>query len=339
MSEDDRVIRRCLLWSLKDLGHSDSYIAGLVGPSIERTTLDRVLKQYRADWQSSGLPRDASRKGRPSTLPSSKETHIAELLKGGSSSHILADLFDVSHSTILNIAHRHKVSAKIPRIRPFLTQANMEERVARCMQMKGLGRAFIERVMWTDESAVALTPTQSHYQWVDDECEPEEMHKFAYPKTLWIWAGISWHGKTKVIFLTYGPKGGFTAQHYQDQVLSKVQGFMEKTGGPNCMLMEDGSSVHTAKINKQFREQHKIKSIPFKWPAHSPDLNPIENIWAALKYYLHTLQPYPSEVDEMKKAVRFFWKNLTLEEIRSYIDSYDNRLNEVISKNGGSSSY
>ncbi|KAK9701990.1 DDE superfamily endonuclease [Popillia japonica] len=46
-------------------------------------------------------------------------------------------------------------------------------------------------------------------------------------------------------------------------------------------FVPDNSAVHTARVVRDWFEDHdEIEVIP--WPAKSPDLNPIENLWAAM---------------------------------------------------------
>jgi transposase len=45
--------------------------------------------------------------------------------------------------------------------------------------------------------------------------------------------------------------------------------------------MHDNWAVHNATVVREFLEGQAFETI--EWPAHSPDLNPIENIWGLLK--------------------------------------------------------
>ncbi|MBW0485233.1 hypothetical protein O181_024948 [Austropuccinia psidii MF-1] len=52
--------------------------------------------------------------------------------------------------------------------------------------------------------------------------------------------------------------------------------------GCHCLLlMEDNAPIHTARASTDWRNQHNI--IKLDWPAHSPNLNTIKNVWKAMK--------------------------------------------------------
>lgn len=98
-------------------------------------------------------------------------------------------------------------------------------------------------------------------------------------------------------------------------------------------LVQDNSAVHTSRETQTwFRNHPEIQLV--NWPARSPDLNLIENVWAQIvqqweprrERTIATLVNHAKEIWEKLRFGPDFLANL--------IDSISNRLNQVIDRSG-----
>ena len=64
-----------------------------------------------------------------------------------------------------------------------------------------------------------------------------------------------------------------------------------------------------------------------KWPARSPDLNPIENLWRIIKIRVSRRRHKIRNVEEMKEAIKEEWEQLTEEDFHKCIENMKNRNN------------
>jgi len=105
----------------------------------------------------------------------------------------------------------------------------------------------------------------------------------------------------------------------------------------DLLLIEDGAGPHKAVVTQKYHES--VSLLRMIWPGNSPDLNPIENAWRSLKAKLQKrfrdpLKRAHSE-DELWEAIQEEWEGLSMEMLNKWIDSMVERVQTVVSKNGG----
>uniref|UniRef100_A0A672HJ18 Tc1-like transposase DDE domain-containing protein n=1 Tax=Salarias fasciatus TaxID=181472 RepID=A0A672HJ18_SALFA len=91
-----------------------------------------------------------------------------------------------------------------------------------------------------------------------------------------------------------------------------------------------------AGVNVSFLGERRIQSMP--WPANSPDLNPIENLWWKLKKMVRSKAPTCK--DDLATAIKDSWPQIDEEYCLSLIKSSEPQRLQVVRKvKGGATKY
>ena len=97
------------------------------------------------------------------------------------------------------------------------------------------------------------------------------------------------------------------------------------------VFQQDYDPKHTVKVIKAWFGDHNINLL--EWPNQSPDLNPIKNLWAELKRWVHGR--WPQNLKELEIYCLEEWDNISQQTCVNTVINYK-RLEEVIRNKGHS---
>ncbi|KAI4293447.1 hypothetical protein PAPHI01_2721, partial [Pancytospora philotis] len=67
---------------------------------------------------------------------------------------------------------------------------------------------------------------------------------------------------------------------------------------------------HKSALARRYMEKAGIRVL--QWPSYSPDLNPIENVWAYLKMQIARSGKKPQNKGELKALIADEWRNILM---------------------------
>jgi hypothetical protein len=145
-----------------------------------------------------------------------------------------------------------------------------------------------------------------------------------------VWGAIGVGFKSELIIFT----SNVDAEVYTNEI--EKSGFIEaadqKFGPRAWCLVQDGAPCHNSK--KAFESLIRHFNIFPSWPPNSPDLNPIEALWGAIKRRLKW--EGIKTADEAIRRIRQIWNDFDQESIDRLVLSFPNRVKMVSDAEGRS---
>ena len=108
--------------------------------------------------------------------------------------------------------------------------------------------------------------------------------------------------------------------------------------------MHDGAPVHTARLIRCILDEMGIEIIV--WPPYSPDLNPIENLWALMKAIIYTRYPELERAPDTQEtldclivAAKEAWNAIDERVLQSLSNSMPHRVQAILTADGWYTKY
>ncbi len=153
-----------------------------------------------------------------------------------------------------------------------------------------------------------------------------------FPQSVMIWAAMSSAGVGPLCFL----KSTVNAAIYQEIFEHFMLPSADKLyGDADFIFQQDLAPAHTAKGTKSWFNDHGVTVLD--WPANSPDLNPIENLWGIVKRKMRDTRP--NNVDDLKATVKETWASTPPQQCHKLITSMPRRIEAVIKAKGAPTKY
>ncbi len=106
-------------------------------------------------------------------------------------------------------------------------------------------------------------------------------------------------------------------------------------GDADFIFQQDLAPAHTAKGTKSWFNDHGVTVLD--WPANTPDLNPIENLWGIVKRKMRDTRP--NNADDLKATVKAAWASIPPQQCHKLITSMPRRIEAVIKAKGAPTKY
>lgn len=316
---------------------------------LNKDTYRSIAKQFKVSlgevsslkkrYEERGHLRTIHRSGRPPSMTPHDDQHTASLIrrhKARNATDIQRNFYKgVSVWTIRRALHRAGLRACSPRKVPSLTPLQRRIRKVWALGFRDWDFTNWTKMFFSDEVKYNLYRSDGRdlvwreRGWAYDPRYTIKTKKFGGGSVM-CWGCITPWGVGKLHRIT-----SIMDRHVFIQVISEsLLGTLEMyhLRPQDIFFQQDNDPKHTSKDARAWFAQKCIKLLP--WPAQSPDLNPIENVWDYLGRRISKREVQPSNTEELWQSLQEEWYNIGPDFIQRLYKSMPRRLEMVIKAKG-----
>jgi hypothetical protein len=127
-------------------------------------------------------------------------------------------------------------------------------------------------------------------------------------------------------------RGTVTADTYTAMLFSNALPEIHRRHGTEFTFQQDNAAPHRAATTLTALEEEGIGVL--SWPALSPDLNPVENLWAILVRRVYAEGRCYQSDDGLWEGIQSAARTITVDEVRPLIASMPTRLTKLLTNQG-----
>lgn len=321
-------------------GKSIRRVAEAVGISVFSVQKIREEDKKNIPAFKVGRPSKVSNRGKV-LLARKFSTGCLRSLRQGQRQIQEAEEMHVGKSTVRRWLEHEGLRAYVCPRKPKLTKKIRAERYKFAKDHLSWTEEDWRRVMFSDETIIRrIESLGRRFYYKRPENKDLQRHQVKESLRggggkLLIWGCMTYYGVGDACWIT----GTMSSDDY----LSILKDYVAATRDWYTMdrsafiFQHDNASIHTAGIVKAFFA--KSNTTVLKWPVNSPDLNPIEHLWAYIKYQLDQLPEAPTSVDELWERFQDIWASIPHDLLHELYDSMPTRIRTLYNNKGGHTKY
>jgi len=211
-----------------------------------------------------------------------------------------------------------------PRLKPELSDKNREKRLEYCRKNKNFD---FRKVLFSDESLFQLNQNNQKVFRLKESKLP--LGSRLNPNTkIMVWGVICYNGKTSLSIVKDTLKATQYIKILKERRREMLRLFEDRK---IWYFLQDGAPSHRPKEVKNYIKRWISKRM-INHPAQSPDLNPIEIIWAQMKVKVEKKRPRTKQ--QLLNAIIESWNSIDKSTIRRVIDGIYQKMDKIIYQNG-----
>lgn len=305
---------------------------------VNRRSIQRLLAKHREHQSVDDLPHPRRPKlsnerddGVLIRMSEAAPTQVARQLRQRWSveHHIQASVATVKRRLI-----QAGLRGRIAKRKPLLTQRHKDRRLAWAQLHRDWTEEHWRRCLFSDESPLHLVNSrQRRYvrRRPGTAMRPEHLRPTVHSSSgkMMVWGAFSYAGIRPFARV----HGRLNAEAYCNLLQRHLVPL--DLPGNNFIFQQDNATCHTARRTQRFLQDNNIEVL--QWPAQSPDINPIENLWSQIQQQVDRMVVHG--MDGLWQAAQDVWMNIEPQVFQNLIRSMPRRVELVIAANGGAIPY
>lgn len=304
---------------------------------IHKSIISRILKRYRIRKTVAAAPRT----GRPRKTSARDDNAIIRQIKRNpwaTSSEIRSEIgANVSSRTIRRRLVERGFYSRRPARKPLLKKKQRMARLQFAQDHLTWDVKKWKTVLFSDESKFNITDTDGikYVRRPDGQRLNPRYYKTTVKHgggSVMVWACFSGQGMGP-LHRIHGIMDRFM---YKDTLQNVMLPYAEEEMPLRWIFQQDNDPKLTAKIVTQWLGDNNVRIL--SWPAQSPDLNPIENLWDIVNRQIRQ-NGNILKADQLFVALSNAWMQISPTVIENLISSMPKRCAAVIQNKGYATKY
>jgi hypothetical protein len=256
----------------------------------------------------------------------------------GTISNIIAEEFyPISVGSVSKIRRNLGFEFLFPMRTFFLTDIQKANRLQWCLKERDLTRRRDwNKVIFTDESYFWLGEDNRRlWRRPGEKWQDVRIATKKFGQKVMVFGGFCATWQTALIAMEHGT---VDSEVYIEELIDQsglIAGMNEQFGIQQWTLMQDGATAHRSMETMEYLRTYC--DVLEDWPSGSPDLNPIENLWAIMK--CRVTEAGAEDIKTMTEIVFNVWESLPTKERENLSASMIARIKAVIDAGGGQTDY